>query len=156
MPTVLLQMTTWDRVQAIRDRLNQGGGLGGLILAVCGIMAVFGLAALVYRLQQRRRGCDIDHPGKLYRSLLRGLGLPVPQRDLLRRITAEQRLENPTVLLLSRRVFQARAERWLAARKGRPDEARQVEELARRLFPAGYGATTSANTGKPPAAEDAP
>ena len=156
MPAVLLQITTWDRVQSIRQELIRGGSFGEVILAVFAIVVLLCVVALVFRFQQRRQGRELNNAEKLYRSLLNRLGLSVRQRDLLRRIASEQHLDNPTVLLLGRRVFERHARRGLATGNASPDETRRIEELADRLFPAGYGRRTSASAGRPPTSETKP
>lgn len=156
MPALLLQITTWDRIQSIRQEFMRGGSFGEVILAVLAIVVLLCVVALVYRLQQRGQGRELDNAEKLYRSLLQRLELSVPQRDLLRRIAAAQHLENPTVLLLGRRIFEQYAQQALAARTADADGTSRIEELADRLFPAGYRTPTSASAARPPTSETKP
>ncbi|MHC4065226.1 MAG: hypothetical protein ACYSUI_12125 [Planctomycetota bacterium] len=153
---MLLQITTTSRLEAIRQQFTQAKSFSEIVLPLFGIFTLLCLAAILSRLVQRRRRRELDHPGRLFRGLLRRLGLPSPQRDLLRRIAAHHRLGNPTVLLLGRQVFERHAQRWLADRNASPQQAGQIAELAQRLFPADYGTATSASAARPPASATGP
>jgi len=146
MANLLLQLTTWDRVQVIRQEFNRDCGVEDLIVPIAGLCVVAGLVVVLSRMQQNRRRADVDRPGKLFKRMLERLGLSRAQRGLLRRMAARRYPANPTVVLVGRRIFDRHAQRWLV---DRPNDAHRVRELGRRLFPGGYGTATSATASRP-------
>jgi len=136
MSTMVLLQTTdnWERLNALQERFVRGGSWVGALLALVGLAVAIGLLVLLYLLQQKRRRGDVDNPGKLYRGLLAGLELSVPQRDFLWHLARDLQLEHPTVLLLGRGIYHTHTQRWLAIHN-RPENVRQIEELAVKLFP---------------------
>lgn len=132
----LLQTTPPQRLEALHERFSRGGSWDELIPPLAGFAALFVVVAVFYSLQRRRQQVDIDHPQKLYRRLVQRLDLSAAQRDLLHRMAADLGLENPSVLLLGRRIFEAQARRWReSGPPGRRHDDRRIEKLASRLFP---------------------
>jgi hypothetical protein len=132
----LMQTHPAERLEAIQRHLNREGSELGLLFTLLGF-AGFGLLLIIlHRLHVRSRSVDVDRPQALFRKLVQRLDLSVRQRGLLRRIAADLALENPSVLLLGRRVFEMRAGTWLAANPSvSPDDRRRLEDLADLLFP---------------------
>lgn len=133
---IVMQTTPPERLEAIQRYLSREGAGMGFGLALLGFAAFAGLLLTLHWLQKRARGEDVDRPGKLFRNLMRGLELPLRQRDLLLRMGRELRMENPTIMLLGRGIFEACAEEWLAqAGTRRTEDAGHVARLAEALFP---------------------
>ena len=144
----LLQLNPPDRLEAVQRYLNREGSVHGLVLTLLGFAAFGILVLILHRLHRRTRAGDVDRPRRLFRKLIPRLGVSVPQRGLLLRIASDLRLPNPAVLLLGRRVFEARARQWLAVASARnPRLERRLADLADALFPRAYGEATSTNNG---------
>ena len=138
--SVLLQATSYEKLEALRQQFNRPGKGAEFILALLAMAAVVALVLLLYSFQRRRAAVDLDDPGKLFRRLLQRLGLSVPQCDVLRRMSADLRLDHPTVLLLGEGIFRKHSRRWLEnGRRARSEDDARVEELARVLFAARAG-----------------
>lgn len=125
-----------ERLRGIRDHLAMDStflDLAIVLLVVATIVVVvFGSLALIHRRRTRR----IRNPGRLFRELLRRLPLDGPQRDLLRRIARDLRLDQPAVLVLSPQVFRSHANRWMSlARRANRETERRVTRFAETLFP---------------------
>jgi hypothetical protein len=132
----LLQTTPPQRLEALQERFSRGGSWEELILPLAGFATLSVVLVVFYSLQRRRQRVDIDHPQKLYRRLVQRLGLSAQQRDLLYRMASDLGLENPSVLLLGRRIFEAQARRWReTCPAGRRGDDRRFEVLASKLFP---------------------
>lgn len=134
--TVLLQTTPLERLEAVRQQFNRQGTGGDVVLTILGLLALVGVAIVLYRLQRRSRRPDIHHPRKLFTSLLHKLDLSPGERHLLRRMAADLKPTQPATLLLGEGVFHSQATHWLrSGRRARPDDAATVTKLAQRLFP---------------------
>ncbi len=145
---ILLQLSPPDRLEAVQRYLNREGSVRGLVLTLLGFAAFGILVLILHRLHRRTRAGDVDRPRRLFRKLIPRLGVSVPQRGLLLRITSDLRLQNPTVLLLGRRVFEARVQEWLAvAAPSGPQIERRLADLADALFPGDHGDGTSTSSG---------
>jgi hypothetical protein len=134
MSSLILQISSSERYQSMRERFVQGGEPTELALV---LLALAGLFALLLGLQafRRRRQQEPNRPAKLFSRLISGLQLTVAERDLIRRIARDSRLENPAVLFVSRAIYEAHGERWLQEQKA--DGRRltdQLERLGNRLF----------------------
>ena len=147
---VLLQLNPPDRLEAVQRYLNREGSIRGLLLTLLGFVAFAVLVLILHRLHGRTRAGDVDRPRRLFRKLIPRLKVSVPQRGLLLRMASDLELQNPTVLLLSRQVFEARAEEWqgIASARG-PRLERRLADLADALYPEAYGDGTSTNHGEP-------
>ena len=146
----LLQLSPLERLEAVQRYLNREGTGLGLLLTLLGFVAFGVLLLFLHRLHSRARSVDVDRPRRLFRRLLPRLDLSVPQRGVLLRIAADLKLDNPTVLLLGRRVFEARAQEWLAiASSAGPQDERRIADMAAVLFPPAQGAATSTSSGEP-------
>ncbi|HUU85737.1 MAG TPA: hypothetical protein VM243_19755 [Phycisphaerae bacterium] len=133
--SLLLQTSSSERLEALRRQFSGGGNWSESFLTLLAFAALFALLLMIHRLQQRRQRRDINDPWKLYRQLLKHLGLSAPQREVLRRIAADLRLQHPSVLLLGRTIFNRHATRWQErARHVRRDDLRRIEEIVGKLF----------------------
>jgi hypothetical protein len=125
-----------DRLLGIRDRFADGGGWADMVLTLLGLAVFVGLLFVVFEVQRRIRRKEIDHPRKLFRTLMTQLGLTVRQRDLLRRMARELRIEHPTILLLGPGIYRSYAERWTSQSARQPATIHtELDQLARVLFP---------------------
>jgi len=125
-----------DRMQGIRDRFAGGGSASAffevLLLLAMGLFLLYLGTVLVQRYRQHRT----NDPRRLFHEVLRCLPVNVPQRDLLRRMARELRLDHPTVLVLSPRLLRTHANRWMSAERRANETTRQrLDELSRALFP---------------------
>jgi hypothetical protein len=125
-----------DRLLGIRDRFADGGAWANMVLALLGLAAFVGLLFVMFEVQRRIRRKEIDHPRKLFRTLMTQLGLTVRQRDLLRRMARELRLEHPTILMLGPGIYRSYAEQWTSQHARQPATVHaELDQLARALFP---------------------
>ena len=83
---------------------NIGIGVGFVVMLV-----------IIYRVQLRRsQPRHHDNPMRLFRSVLRKLGLTLRQRELLMQVARDVKVPHPTVMLLSPALFNEHAGRWLS------------------------------------------
>ena len=124
--------------KAVQQHFTRGGSLAGPLYAVLAIAALAVLLWFVHHLQEKTwSDRTIDDPKKLYRSIVRRLGLTVPQRDLLYRIVRDLPLEHPTVLLMSPRSFADHTDRWSAKMRragGNAAHRADIDSVCRALF----------------------
>jgi hypothetical protein len=127
-----------DRLLGIRDRFADGGTWGDMVLTLSGLAAFVVFLFVVFGVQRRVHRKDIDNPRKLFRTLMTQLGLTVRQRDLLRRMAGDLRLEHPTILLLGPGAYWSYAEQWTSQFARNPTTTNaELDQLARALFPQG-------------------
>jgi hypothetical protein len=125
-----------DRLLGIRDRFADGGGWGDMALTLLGLAAFVAFLFVVFAIQRRIHRKEIDNPRKLFRTLMTQLGLTVRQRDLLRRMAGDLRLEHPTILLLGPGAYWSHAEQWRGQFARDPATIHaELDTLARALFP---------------------
>lgn len=125
-----------SRFFGIRDHFASGKGFADLMLAAVvialGIVLLYGLLRLV----QRRQRVFLRHPGKLFAEILKRIPVSPAQRELLRRIARDLRLEHPAILLLAPRVFRNQTNRWMSlTRSANPHTRQRLDFLAETLFP---------------------
>ena len=120
------------RLQGLRDRFVLGGRWGEVIAVLLVLAACALLLALIHRRQRTADRPEPDSPARLFRTLLKGLGLTARQRRVLRSMATDLRLEHPTVMLLSPQLFQQQAAAWAKTRRDVP--APELAAIARELF----------------------
>jgi len=132
----LLQTTPLERLELLRQQFNRGASWEELLTPLFLVIAGVALVAAIYTAQRRRpTGSKLD-PRGVYRRLLRGLGLPAGERDVLLRMATGLQTENPTVVLLGPALFRAHSQAWLnQGRHVRRGDAERLAAAARRLFP---------------------
>ncbi len=117
--------------EAVRDHLQRGGSPSAAVYAVLAILALAALLLIVHRLQEQRgRKPPPNDPKRLFHKVLRELGLNVMERELLRQMASDLRLEHPTASLLSPALFDRHVRQWrelLEERGGLP--ASRLETL---------------------------
>lgn len=107
-------------------------------------LAVFaglaGIFVLAWWLQRRNVARRSNNPDKLFRSILRDLNLPVPQRDAIVRISRASELEHPLSLLICHNIYKLHAGHWLSTveqskgPKARETAAERVAHAEAALF----------------------
>lgn len=147
---------TVSRIDAISRHFQRQGTIREILLGGLVAVAIVLLAVLLQAIEKRRRPTDVDRPAKLFRRLLSRLNLTVPQRDILRRMASDLGLENASVLLISRRLFETQARLWLKNTPlAVPDADGRLAELAGVLYPAKpQDGAISTNKGSPPLPDD--
>ena len=151
MMPVLLQS---DRLplfyQAVRDQFNRGGTLGSVLIVLASLAGVVLLVYFLNRLEQRStKSVEPSDAQRLFRDVLARLGLNEAQRQLLESVSKDLRLKNPTVLLLSERLFDQNVQEWAGRQKGRAAERdKVVSRMRSRLFPGEAGFVSSADWGR--------
>ncbi len=130
-----------DAQRAVRDHFTRGGSIVQVLVVILAVAAVFVVAVLLsHRQLSDGSAHNPNDPQRLFRELLGRLELPTPQRELLIALAINLRLQNPTVLLLSRAVYDRAVEQWEqrhhAEREiGRPAIATRLKQIRGRLFP---------------------
>jgi hypothetical protein len=96
------------------------------------------LICLIARVQRRMRVVQLPHrPRQVFRSLLKYHGLGLSDRLLLRAIARDQRIKQPTVLLLSPGLFSRHATQWLGTSILAwlwPDAKGRLSRIAQQVF----------------------
>ncbi|GJM26615.1 MAG: hypothetical protein DHS20C16_30300 [Phycisphaerae bacterium] len=124
-----------DRLHGIRDRFATGGSVADFVLVITLILlALAALYGIMHWGMRRRRGAFFN-PRKLFDKTLRSLSLRVDQRDLVRKIARDLRLQHPTVLLLSPQLLNLYGNQWMSATDNVTDSQRtQLDDLSTHLF----------------------
>jgi len=130
------RMPEWLR--AAQESFGGQDGVVAFVLAVAGMASVPLLAAGVYNfLQKRRRRADLSRPKSVFQRVLRRSRLGRKQRGVAWRMARDLRLPHPSVLFLSRTLFDRYADRWLdqldSTRRDRL-ESTALEGLPAALF----------------------
>ena len=120
------------RLQGLRDRFALGGRWGEVISVLLVLAGCVLLLALIHRRQRTAGRPEPDSPPRLFRTLLKGLGLTAQQRSILRGMATDLRLEHPTVMLLSPKLFQEQTAAWAKTRRDVPTG--ELAAIARRIF----------------------
>jgi hypothetical protein len=137
MTGLLLEMTTpRERLTGIRTELSDGSTPGEICLLLLSLATFIALLYILYRVQREQRRPEIDDSRKLFRTLLTDLGLPVPHRDVLRRVVRDLNLVEPAVMLLAPRLYWAHAQKWLEGNPARERSRVMLTRVAAFLFPA--------------------
>jgi hypothetical protein len=92
-----------------QERSIVSDGLWALVV-FAGIAGIFFLG---WWLQRRKTARRTSNPIKLFRTVLRDLDLPVPQRDVIVRIAQNAKLEHPLSLLICHQLYRTHAAEWL-------------------------------------------
>jgi hypothetical protein len=124
-----------ERILGIRERFAGGGSTSAFVVVLLLIAATFLLLAVIAVIARRWRRRRVYSPRGLFLQSLRELALTVPQRELLRRIARELRLEHPTILLLSPTIFVEHANAWMSTTRNANLATRdRLSALARAIF----------------------
>lgn len=123
-----------DRMQAIRDHFTASGrwaATGAVLLVLAGCLLAL---ALVHHLRTAAERREPDNPVRLFRTLLRSLGLTSRQCRILKAMAGDLKLQHPTVILLSPRLFAEQATAWRKMRGGQTPTG-DLEAIQRQVFP---------------------
>lgn len=135
--SVLAELELTPLQEAIRQHFREGGSPRMVLLTVLGILSVIPLVYVLSRLQNRKPRPAVAHdPRLLYRDLLHALALQPSQREFMSRLAADLKLEHPTTLLLSRRIFTRAVRHWQKG-AGSPKAATAdlIQDVETLLFP---------------------
>jgi len=138
-----------ESLRIIRDRFQRGDSITSLlvVLSLFAIL-VFLVGWLSRRSSKAGRASARDNPQRLFRTLLERLPLTTAQREWFGKVVAEVRLEHPTVLLLSRDLYDrhfGRGSHHRAETGHKADRFADAELAAavrRALFPGQAGDST--------------
>ena len=128
--------------RSVHEYFQRGGSPMVILYVLAWGAALILLLLLVHRFQQRHSRQPIDQPKRLFRTVLARLELSVQQRDLLRRMARELKLEHPTALLLCPKTFRCQAALWTDPIGDEPDDEQptqlppvaELESLGQALF----------------------
>jgi hypothetical protein len=138
---LLIQLT--PNQQAVRDYFQRGGSYTAVAVVLLALVGVFVLTYVITHRQERASEEAVrDDPLELFRALLRQLELSSAQRNLLTTVAKGLDLNNPTVLLLSPKLFRAHVSRWGEQSSIRIEE-QLIESTAEVLFPGHIGVAKS-------------
>ena len=104
--------------QAVRDHFQQGGSVTETLLVFSALIAavlLLYLLTLWSRKKVQRR--PNRSPRQMFIDVLSRLGLSPQQRNLLTGMTADLCLKDPTVILVSRALFDKHVEKWWAQQR---------------------------------------
>lgn len=121
--------------KAVRDQFQEGGSYGSVVLTLAGLAAVVLAVHLLQRWYDRSQEdhSGASHPAKLFNELLARLDLSPSSRKLLTDVIRDQKLRNPTALLISCRLFDTHTLAWQEAHTS-PDGAAQIASVRVYLF----------------------
>lgn len=129
-------------VKSIRQEFQTGGSVTAMLLVLLGIVALVMITYwLTRRQEQHAQPSVLDDAHALFESLLGHLPLSDPQRHFLRSVARELKLEQPSVLLVSRQLYHRHVREWQEknGQSGHPDRhsgpPAVAAETARVLFP---------------------
>ncbi len=140
---VLAQLDRLTELQrAVRDHFQQGGSATSVLLLLAVIIAVVMMAKFLTQRQRRsNRSAGTDPGRELFVNLLTGLELTQSQQRVLVAVAHEQRLKNPSVILLCPTLFDRYVGQWLEQPRRRSDpedqraDAESITRLRKHLFP---------------------
>lgn len=140
---ILVQIDRLTVLQrAVRDHFQQGGSVTSVLLLLAVIIGVVMLVKfLTQRQWQSNRPAGTDPGRELFVSLLDDLELTQAQQRVMVAFAKEQRLKNPSVILLCPTLFDRYVGQWLEKPKRRSDpedqlvDAEFIARLRKHLFP---------------------
>jgi hypothetical protein len=121
-----------ERLIGIRDRFAEGGRWTEVAAVFLLLLSCTLVLSLISRRQHRSERPEPERPTRLFRQLLRQLGLTPREQRLLRRMAADLRLAQPTMILLSPKLFSEQAAAWSKSHTNTPTD--EIDAIARRLF----------------------
>lgn len=137
---LLAQMTRSERFRAMRTGITNEvptmpGFATGVVVAVVAASLV-GLGAFTYVMLRRRVDARCG-PWPLFRAALHVCGISQFDRWLLERMCRWNKMEHPTAVLMSPRLYQQNVQRWVevgAPRVIRGVALRRLAGVSRALF----------------------
>jgi hypothetical protein len=137
---VLATLNRAERLEAMRRGFTsktdpESGILTSMVVVVVIGLFVVLLLLLLNRAQQDRGVRKGKTPQGLFKEVLSKLKLGWPDRMLLRRVASELRLKNPTVMLLTPKIFAESASRYVSGRSGRSRaDMTRLRAIHRQVF----------------------
>ncbi|HUW82778.1 MAG TPA: hypothetical protein VMZ31_08285 [Phycisphaerae bacterium] len=129
-----------DRLDALREYFVKGdpssvwSGLPWLGAIAVALLALLWIAHV--RWDGPKRAAR-PHPHRVFRKLVKELGLPFSDRLLLRQIARHAQLDNPTLMLLSPQLMARYTHRWarlITADRLKRTGLSKTDAICRRLF----------------------
>ncbi len=115
--------------KSISDHFQKGGSGTAILLVIAGIIAFVVIVYLITRRQERAANPALrNDPHLLFARLLERLRLPSVQRDALTVMSRDLRVAHPATLLISDRLFDEAAGKWIEQHPG-PAFARRRDAL---------------------------
>lgn len=119
-------------LESIRQRMGEGGSVGGVLLALLGVGLIFVIAYALTRGQTRLRRREWkDDPRALFQDLMSALRLDRDQQSRLRSLASSERLIHPSVILISEKVF----DEAVSHAKADDSDAAVLQRIRSALFP---------------------
>jgi hypothetical protein len=133
----MTELILQNPIDAVHERFARGGSVSHFLI-VLGLLLAGMIALIAVNRWQKSREDEVaeDSPKKLYRDLLRELGVGVVRRDIMLRMARELRVDHPATLLMGPRVFRNHARKWLRNRDNASDDnaERELNGLCQDLF----------------------
>jgi len=121
-----------ERMEAIRNHFTAGGRWVEVAVVLLTLAGCLFVLAVIHRVRDAAGRREPDKPVRMFRVLLSDLGFTPRQRRILRAMAADLKLEHPTVMLLSPRLFAEQAIAWGKMRGGAPTD--ELKTIARQVF----------------------
>lgn len=140
---LLVQLDRLTELQrAVRDHFQEGGSATSVLLLLAVIIGVVMMVKFLTQHQwQSNRPAETDPGRELFVNLLADLELTQSQQRVLVAFAREQRLKNPSVILLCPTLFDRYVGQWLEKPRRRSDpedqrtDAEFITRLRKHLFP---------------------
>ncbi len=129
-------------LRGVQRHFARGGDIGPVVLVVLTLSAVVLVVYLLTRPSRpTSKAAGSPNPQQVLRNLLTRLELTPPQRKNLLAMAKDGCLTHPSVILLSRALFDRHSATWLKEREGRASskgassDAESIAEIRSILFP---------------------
>ncbi|MBN1346180.1 MAG: hypothetical protein JXQ73_26060 [Phycisphaerae bacterium] len=139
-PWVLATIGRSERLDAMRRGFTSksepgSGAWTGLLVVLILIVAAILILLLVNRYQQGKAGARHSGAAGLFKEVLQKLPLGLQDRALLRRLASDMDLPNPTVMLLTPKLFAEISYTYVAGKPGETgSDLSRLASICKLLF----------------------
>lgn len=113
--------------QAVGEYFQTGGGYLSVALVLLGIVAAMAIAIWLSRRQEEAQSeTTPSNPRKLFHDLLSELNLTIQQQAMLKAMAADMNMAQPTVMLLSPKIYAHTVKAWHKLNKHSPKTSRKI------------------------------